>query len=262
MTIPIYPALKGLSYIFRGNPFNKAISTQGVETRGFQLHFRANPFVVNQNFLIEIESTFQSSPSLDVVLELHSGSLEFYSQLIFDIPPIFPEIVNDFVFDVYLSLETLMDLEFPALEFSNIPQFIVDLVTLTPLPVYLDIEFYQSFLMESDVDSAIVLFPMFDSVGEMNTVLSILSPNFYDWDFVNGLEIELNLICLSSLYGGYESGFSFLNSITSQIIKECRMFNKVLPINEVEKNITFFNRVSPTQSYEYSGFYFSKIHGV
>lgn len=262
MTIPVYPALKGLSYIFKGNPFNKATSTTGVETRGFQFQFRGTPFVVNQNFIIEIDLTFQSSQSLSSSLEIHSGLLEFSSQLILDIPPILPEIVNDFSFQTNLSLESIFDLEFPSLVFTTLSELLFDFDFITPLPESFDLEFSSISILESDIDYAVVLSFMFDSVGEMNTILSILSPNFYDWYFENGLEVELDLICLSSLYGRYEFDFLFRNSTTSQIIQECEIFNKVLSVNEVEKNIGFFNRVSPTQSYEYSGFYFSKIHGV
>lgn len=262
MTIPVYPTLKGLSYIFKGNPFNKATSTSGVETRGFQLQFRGNPFVINQNFTIEIDLTFQSSPSLSSSFEIHSGSLEFYSPLTLDIPPILPEIVNDFVFETDLSFQSIFDLEFPPLEFISLSELSFDFDFISPLPESFNLEFNSIPVFESDIDYAIVLVLMFDSVGQSETSLSILSPHFYDRIFENGLEIELDLECLSSLQTDFEFDFLIRNSITSQVSLDYDLINSILSYNEVEKNFITFNRIDPLQSFIYSGFYFSKIHGV
>lgn len=262
MTIPVYPTLKGLSYIFKGSPFNKATSTIGVETRGFQLQFLGNPFVINQNFTIEIDLTFQSSPSLSSSFEIHSGSLEFYSQLTLDIPSILLEIVNDFVFETNLSLESIFDLEFPPLELTALSELSFDFDFISPLPESFDLEFSSIPVFESDIDYAIVLVLLFDSVGQSETSLFILSPHFYDRIFENGLEIELDLECLSSIQADLSFDFNFRNSITSQVLLDHDLINSILSYNEVEKNFIAFNRIDPSQSFTYSGFYFSKIHGV
>lgn len=261
MTLPIYPSLNGLSYIFRGNPFNKATSVSGIQTRGLQRAFRGNPFVVNQNFLITIDLTFESSFSLITSLELDIVSLEFQNTPVFDVDIKFEGLI-DFVFESSLSLEIAFDLEFPSLVFSSDPELLVSYDLITPLPESVDLIFTDSMELESDIDYSIVVSLDFGTNGELQTSVDLLIPNFYEFGFANGLEIELDLMCLSHLYGDSEYSFSILNSMTSDVLKSFQLRNNLLILNEVEKNMIIFNRVDPSQSFFYEGFYFSKTHGV
>lgn len=93
----------------------------------------------------------------------------------------------------------------------------------------------------------------------------------------NGLDYlnQFDLISIVQLYN-LELEFTFLNSISSDVDKDLLISNrstigvdidflisnKLFLYNEVEKNFISKNKLLSFLSDEYTGFYFSKIHGV
>lgn len=264
MTAPLYTELKGLSFLFKGNPFNKAISSLSIETKGLQVLFQGNPFVINQDASLGVSFNFQSTPLFEVLLEVDLV-LEFTGSISFALSEFKFEFVLDLNFEIIPALEVFYDLIIYELEFNNNLSLICDFFIFSSVvDTLLDLEFSSIGQIQFDIDerfSRIASF-LFDSVGELITSVDLLIPYWYDEIFENGLELELDLNFLTNLYEEFVFDFVISNTITSLVELDFEIENRVLLTNEVEKNIGFFNRVSPTQSYEYSRFYLSKTHGV
>jgi hypothetical protein len=117
---------------------------------------------------------------------------------------------------------------------------------------------------------------IFDLIGNtiqlpisMEVVIEASTSNkvSFTFGFVNALELQIGFSFLNSLNADFETSFSFKNSLTSNVSLSFSFKNRILAVNEFQKNFTFFNRILTSEPVignpeEYTGFYFSEIHGV
>ena len=167
----------------------------------------------------------------------------------------------DVVFNSTLSLIESKELKFGALNFNS-PMSLEMEIWCSQIPIP-EIRFDWYLGLSPIVFAGIDLSSNFSSNLSMSVF--IVPPFSKSFILRNALEMQWRLSLLNTLNFGFKSQFKFKNQLTEAFIKEFIMRNKLLPYNEVEKNLILFNRLLDEQSIqtnEYNGFYFSEISGL
>ena len=150
-------------------------------------------------------------------------------------------------------------------------EFISDGVTLELLPSDI-LELIQNeiklpIIFDVESEKFVHLNISFELNPEIVSNILIVTSGIYTFSFINALELGIQFDFINVLNFDLETSFSFKNSLTSKVSLSYSFMNRMLTVNEVEKNFTFFNRIltddlTIPSPQEYSEFYFLEIHGV
>jgi len=186
---------------------------------------------------VDLQVTF---PERETVPAIQDGRIRF--ELLFDLDSGFYGITVPAIQDGEITfdavLESSLDLQGYLL---SVTQIVNQVYEITPLPATLTAELA--------VD--LILYRVFSP------------PTTYQITFWNALELGWQFIVLNALEYKVSGSIEFVNQSTVKISFELNITNKILAKNEVTKSLTLYNRLLDSVLISnYSGFYFSKIHGA
>jgi len=261
MSLPINTEFKSLDYVFQGEPFTNTAS-KTIETRGLDLVLYGEPFGVSYEMIISLSGQFEITPSFQSVpsLILHNT--------VFEITPSFVSVIERFftfnpIFETGTEFSSVFELIFPNIVFDSS----MELSGFLYVTSYLPIEGYEVIfdsIIEFLIDFELTV--EFDGIFLSNLSLhgQISFPEECElfFQFPNGLELGFQFQFSNVLQQDFETEFMFVNMLTSYFDYDFIIGNQLLGYNEVSKSFVFLNRVGISSIDDYSGFVFSKIHGI
>jgi len=179
------------------------------------------------------------------------------------------------------SDETVLSISNGVIRFESLSELFVGFYGLTtPAIQNGEILLESSSSMLTNFEGSLIVNPLdsgtiYDLIDNQITIpisfeveiIGQVKATIWSITFVNALELGIQFDFLNGLNFDLENSFSFKNSLTSKVSLSYSFMNRMLAVNEVEKNFTFFNRIltddlTIPSPQEYSGFYFSETYGA